>query len=140
MDQPHGSSGLTSIFFVDQSRGWVAGGRNILKTITGGVVNVRDEPHFSPQDFFLQQNYPNPFNSETRIRYELRQSARATLKVYDVLGQEINVLTDEIKPAGSNLEIWDGTNKHGTPLSTGVYFIMLKALDRVQLKKMILLR
>ena len=86
-------------------------------------------------NFELSQNYPNPFNPNTVISYQLPVSGNVTLKVYDVLGNEIVTLVNEEKPAGSYGVEFDGSN-----LSSGVYFYQLRATDYLQTKKMILLR
>ena len=97
----------------------------------------------SPDIFSLEQNYPNPFNPTTKIKYSiptvtLRQAQSdnwVTLKVYDVLGNEITTLVNERKPAG-NYEV----EFSGNDLPSGVYFYQLKAGSFIQTKKMILLR
>lgn len=90
--------------------------------------------------FYLYDNYPNPFNPDTKIRYTIPNvgALRATsvkLKVYDVLGNEVSILVDEEKPAGS-YEV----NFNASDLSSGVYFYKLTAGNFVSTKKMILLR
>ena len=85
--------------------------------------------------FELEQNYPNPFNPVTTISWQLPISGRQTLKIYDVLGREIETIFDEFRSAG-NYEIdFDASN-----LPSGVYFYQLKAGSFVKTRKMILLR
>lgn len=97
----------------------------------------------APTSFSLEQNYPNPFNPSTKIKYSIpsviasgaKQSLLVTLKVYDVLGNEVATLVNEEKPAG----IYEVTfNASG--LSSGVYFYSIRAGDFVETKKMILIR
>ena len=88
-----------------------------------------------PEKFELSQNYPNPFNPSTKIRYSVPQSSNVVIKVFDVLGNEIETLVNEEKPIGTYEIIWDGEQ-----LPTGVYFYQLRAGDFVQTKKMILLK
>ena len=105
------------------------------------VVGVKD---FSvPTEYQLEQNYPNPFNPKTTIKYQTPERGFVTLKVYDVLGNELETLVNEEKPVG-NYEIeWNANN-----LSSGVYFYQLKAWNPstgsghsfVETKKMLLLR
>ena len=89
----------------------------------------------NPQFFSLSQNYPNPFNPSTKIQYQIPSSSRISLKVYDVIGNEVATLVDEYKPAG-NYEIEFGAEN----LSSGIYFYKLQTNNFFESKKMILLR
>ena len=94
-------------------------------------------------EFSLEQNYPNPFNPSTKIKYTIpsviasgtKQYQLVTLKVYDVLGNEITTLVNEVKPAGSYEADF---NPEG--LSSGMYFYNLRAGNFIETKKMILLK
>ena len=88
-----------------------------------------------PSEFSLSQNYPNPFNPVTIINYQLTNRSFVSLKVYDVLGNEVASLVNEEKPAGSYSVKFDASR-----LSSGVYFYKLNAGSFVQTKKMILMR
>ena len=90
--------------------------------------------------FILYQNYPNPFNSETIIRYQLPKRTHVTLKIYNQIGQEVITLTDSNKNEGYYHDKWNGRNRDGKMVSSGIYFYRLKAGDFVQTRKMILLR
>jgi len=94
-----------------------------------------DDINNTSLNYSLQQNYPNPFNPSTNIRYSIPQSSKATIKIFDVLGNEIETLVNEEKPAGE-YEVKFG----GRGLSSGIYFYQLKAGSFIQTKKMILLR
>ena len=86
-------------------------------------------------EFSLGQNYPNPFNPSTTIKYSIPTSEFVTLKVYDVLGEEVTTLVNEDKPAGSyEVEV----NTAG--LSSGIYFYKLQSGSFVETKKMILMK
>jgi len=97
-----------------------------------GVVEV-DVP--APAVFKLDQNYPNPFNPSTKIKYSIPQSSNVTIKVFDVLGNEIETLVNEEKPAGTYEIMWSAAN-----LPSGVYFYQLKADNYMETKKMVLLK
>ena len=99
-----------------------------------GVVGVENETT-PPTEFALMQNYPNPFNPSTKISWQSPVSSWQTLKVYDVLGNEVATLVNEEKPAGSYEINWNASQ-----LSSGVYFYQLKAGDFTSVKKMILLK
>lgn len=88
----------------------------------------------------LYQNYPNPFNPATTIAFSLPGEARVQLSVFGVGGELIRTLTDEITPAGVGHVVWDGKDKHGDPVSSGVYLYRLKVEKRALVKKMILIR
>ena len=85
--------------------------------------------------FELKHNYPNPFNPTTKIKYSIPNRSKVIMKVYDILGKEIETLVNEEKRAGSYEINW-----HASKLSSGVYFYQLKAGEFIQTKKMILLR
>ena len=98
------------------------------------VVSVKDEVKI-PLKFTLSQNYPNPFNPSTKIKYQIPVGGFVSLKVYDVLGNEVAVLVDEEKSTGSyDIEF----NAVGLP--SGIYFYTLKAANYIQTRKMILVK
>jgi len=97
-------------------------------------VNLVDEK-LLPTEFQLYQNYPNPFNPTTKISWQSPVGSWQTLKVYDLLGNEVAKLVDEEKPAGTYEVNFDAKN-----LSSGVYFYKLQSGAFVEMKKMILLR
>ncbi len=105
------------------------------------VVGINEEViNSQPLRFELQQNYPNPFNPSTTIRFELPFSGLVTLKIYDVLGNEIVKLVDEELVAGKHEVEFNSHSVEVRNLSSGVYFYQLRAGDFVETKKMILLK
>jgi hypothetical protein len=102
---------------------------------TSEVITSLGNDISSLQEFNLLQNYPNPFNPSTKIKYLIPQSSDVLVKVYDVLGNEIETLVNEEKFAGTYEITWFAEN-----LPSGVYFFQLKAGNFVQTKKMVLLR
>ena len=101
----------------------------------GGVTNLNISENHQPESFKLFQNYPNPFNPGTIINYTLPNSGNVTLKIYNILGDEVATLINEVKPAG-NYEVEFNANG----LASGIYFYQLKAGEFVQTKKMILMK
>lgn len=93
-----------------------------------------------PTSFNLQQNYPNPFNANTAISFELPVSSAIKLSIYNVLGQNVNVLEDGYFEAGNHTVIWNGLDGDGNPVSSGVYFYRLQAKDFNDTKKMLLVK
>ena len=101
-------------------------------TVTTSVYQILNEV---PQRYALDQNYPNPFNPATTISYSIPNAARVTLKIYNLLGQEVETLVDLQQNAGSYKVVFDASR-----LATGVYFYRLKADNFVSVKKMLLLK
>ena len=99
-----------------------------------GPVSVLDAQSL-PTLFALYQSYPNPFNPITTINYQIPQLSFVSLKIYDVLGNEIATLVNEEKYAGSYEVEFDGAN-----ITSGIYFYQLTAGSFVETKKMVLLR
>lgn len=94
-----------------------------------------------PDNFILYQNYPNPFNPSTRISWQSPVSSHQTLKIFDLLGNEVATLVDEFIQAGNYFVEFNFVETcHGKTLSSGVYFYQLKSGDVTLTKKMILLR
>ena len=104
-------------------------------TLFGGtLVDVKNVAGL-PSHFSLDQNYPNPFNPSTTIHFELPKESHITLKVYNMLGQEVLTVLDEEKVAGRYDVRIDGSS-----LSSGVYFYRLVAGDYISVKKFVLLK
>ena len=97
-----------------------------------------------PISFQLSQNYPNPFNPETNIRFNIPAQAtdgvHVQLVVYNLLGQLVRVLIDEMRFPGHHIIQWDSNNEIGERVQSGVYFYMIVAGDFKAIKKMTLLR
>jgi len=126
------------------------GDRDIYaKVVTWDWEKVNEQSDVElPKYFALFQNYPNPFNSTTAISYRLpavsHQRSAVSLKIYNVLGQEVRTLVDREQPAGSYRVLWDGRDNSGKDVSSGIYFCRLKVIgDRLKVtksKKMVLIR
>lgn len=115
---------------------WAGGeGFTILYGTTELVSDLDVELIYSLTDYKLFQNYPNPFNPTTKISWQSPVSSWQTLKVYDVLGNELTTLVDEYKPAGSYEVEFNGSN-----LSSGIYIYTLRSDTYFSSKKMIVLK
>ncbi len=88
-----------------------------------------------PAKFALEQNYPNPFNPSTIINYQLPIDNYVTLKVYDVIGQEVATLVNEMQDAGYKSVTWDASN-----VPSGIYLLRLNAGGFVEVKKLLLMK
>ena len=94
-----------------------------------------------PQEYALYQNYPNPFNPTTDIEYQLKENSNVSLAIYNILGQRIKVLINNVtQGAGRYTVTWDGTNSAGDKVATGVYIYRIIAKNFIAVKKMILLK
>jgi len=90
----------------------------------------------APKIFELQQNYPNPFNPETRIRFSVETTGKATLRVYNLIGQEVATLFDAVAQAGRYYDV----KFSGAKLTSGVYFYKLENGKNSALKKLMLVK
>ncbi|KAA3604453.1 MAG: T9SS C-terminal target domain-containing protein [Calditrichaeota bacterium] len=95
-----------------------------------------------PESFSLKQNYPNPFNPSTTIEYWIPNQGEGfvTLKIYNVLGQEVKTLVNEVRQTGIHKILWNGTDENGKSVASGVYFYRINAGDFVSSKKLLLLK
>ena len=96
---------------------------------------IKEEKIPTPHSFILEQNYPNPFNPSTKIKFSVPQTSYISIKIYDVLGNEITTLVNEELQTGSYQVKFDGSN-----LSSGVYFYTLKAKKFLNTKKLVLMK
>jgi len=91
-------------------------------------------------DFSLEQNYPNPFNPETTISYKLQVASNVSLKVYDVLGNEVATLRFQLKQQGNYKVMFNVKTPYMASLPSGIYFYTLKAGSFSSTKKMLLIK
>lgn len=138
----------TNFEFFDLNNSYLINLNHIYKTTNGWVTyaivdsiitDVNENPNL-PAEFILEQNFPNPFNPTTKIKFtipqdEKRETRNVTLKVYDVLGNEVATLVNEEKSAGVYDFDFDGFG-----LSSGIYFYKLSAGNFTKTNKMILLK
>jgi len=104
----------------------------------GSLNSFRDE-NTEIKSYLLYNNYPNPFNPTTFIKYDIVKNGNVSLKVYDVLGNEVATLVNEEKQPGS-YEVEFQSTVGNQQLASGIYFYQLRAGEFVQTKKMVLLR
>jgi flagellar hook capping protein FlgD len=104
--------------------------------------NITDiaEPIIIPEKFNVSQNYPNPFNPTTIINYSLPESEFVTIRVYNMLGQEIAILLNEEVNAGVYNVTWNGVDNSGVKVATGTYIYRVVAGSNIITKKMMLLK
>ena len=128
------------------------GDSDLFKNFNNGLIFYRNmlissatDDKVMPMDFYkgfsLAQNFPNPFNANTLIRYSIAESEhRIQLRIYNLLGEEVVTLVDQVQVSGEYSLIWNGNDKFGKEASTGVYYYELKAGAFKQAKKLIIMR
>ena len=138
-----GSGGATDTLITINTSTGVATKLGPLNTTSLNAIAISPEPlvgviatnNLQPKDYLLSQNWPNPFNNSCAIIYSIPKSSQVTLKIFNTLGEELEILVNEEKPAGNYELNWNAAN-----LPSGVYFYRLKAGEFVQTRKMILLK
>ncbi|UCC79646.1 MAG: T9SS type A sorting domain-containing protein, partial [Candidatus Zixiibacteriota bacterium] len=108
--------------------GAYGGGDSLITSVFGNIPPI-------PDQFILLQNYPNPFNDQTTIRFVLPKSQEVQLTIYDILGRRVETLIDECRQVGAHAVTFDASH-----FSSGVYFYKLQVGDRVETKRMVLLK
>jgi len=103
-------------------------------------VKINSKKSSLPEKYALADNFPNPFNPETTIQFDIPENSNLRLEIYNLLGQRIITLLDSRKPAGRCTLIWDGKDRSGNDVASGIYFYKLVAGDFLQVKKMVLER
>ena len=112
----------------------VAGDIDYVATMTEEILNN------IPSVYSLSQNYPNPFNPVTKMNYALPKRSRVIISVYNVLGQEVTTLLNKEQDYGFHTVTWNGTDRIGKQVASGVYFARLTTKNFSQTKKMLMLK
>ena len=104
------------------------GGFLVHPCLIGPLVSVPEQEEL-PATYDLFQNYPNPFNPSTTITYALPAQSHVVLTVYNLLGQKVVQLVDEMQEAGMKSMVWDGQNSSGSRVASGIYLFRLNAMS-----------
>ncbi|MDX9925423.1 MAG: T9SS type A sorting domain-containing protein [Ignavibacteriaceae bacterium] len=121
------------IVFTDKDNGWVlCDGGKLFKIENASVITSIAAEEKIPENFLLYQNYPNPFNPTTNIEYDLPNSSQVSLKIYNIIGEEIRKLVDEYQSLGKQKVTFEARG-----LPSGVYIYRLTAGDKIYSRKMI---
>ncbi len=108
---------------------------------TGVISSVEESGHGQvPSVMRLSQNYPNPFNSTTQICYSIPCRSNVRLAVFDVRGRFVSELDHRWHNPGNHTVSWDGTDSSGKAVSSGIYFVRMKTKEKMQTKKLVLMR
>ncbi len=148
----NGYTGTTSLWAINMTSpvtgntyGWAVGASGSIvryRRITDDVASGSTE---IPTVYALDQNFPNPFNPSTTIRFALPEQATVSLKIYNLLGQEITTLAEGDMPAAFHSVVWNGRNNSGAQVATGMYFYRFEATgvsggEFISPRKLILLK
>jgi hypothetical protein len=98
------------------------------------------EPAVIPEITKLKNNYPNPFNPETNIAFDLAKGSKVEIEIYNIKGQKVKTLLNEVKPAGSYTVNWKGKDDKGKSVASGIYFCRFKTRDYTSTRKMLMLK
>lgn len=135
--------------------GWKWGDIALVKIFSGGEVenlkiglswNLVDSTTALlkdaqlPKDFSLSQNFPNPFNAVTAITYGLPYACHVKLQVFNILGQRVRTLINELEKPGYKQVYWDGKDGFDNPVASGIYFYKIKTEDFAETRKMVLMK
>lgn len=104
------------------------------------IVTNEQQTKTPLKDFRLSQNYPNPFNPVTKIEYSIPEPSFVTLKIYNLLGQEVRTIVANGHPAGRYKMQWDSKDNFGISVGSGTYIYVLKAGDQIKRGRMTLIR
>jgi hypothetical protein len=130
------SDGSLDGYRLDIDTDWMDTDYSFIVPLTATVKKNKLE-----QDTFsLQPNHPNPFNPATRIDYSLGEKTHVKISILNSNKQEVDILADEIKPAGKYSVVWYGIDKNAYAVESGIYYCEIKAGEFVELQKMILRR
>lgn len=102
------------------------------------VTKVED--NYIPKEYYLGNNYPNPFNNKTVIEYQILDKTRVILNIYNILGQLVTTLVDEVQKPGVSKIYWNGKNSNNISVSSGVYIYSIRTEKFSKSKKMLLLK
>ncbi len=127
---------IYNLVFTDSLTGYAVGEEGVILKYKYPIVNSAvSKENMIVSEYILEQNYPNPFNPATTINYSVPKESIITIKIFDLLGNEIEILIDEDHSAGRYSINWDASQ-----LTSGIYYYQLEANDFKNTKKMILLR
>ena len=113
---------------------------SVRVTSNGNIVSGVNEAEEIPRSFKLYQNYPNPFNASTVIAFDVPKDTHIILQIFDLMGRRIRILYEGHMEAGRYHFVWNGSDKYGRHVSSGVYLISFQANRYREIKKCLLLK
>jgi hypothetical protein len=119
---------------VDPDHGWAVGDGGAILRYSNEQSAIDQQIILNPSSFILS-SYPNPFNAQTTIQYSLPSQSPVSIDIFDILGRKIEALAEGLMPAGDHQAIWDASGQ-----SSGIYFYRIKAGDKTETRKMVLMK
>jgi photosystem II stability/assembly factor-like uncharacterized protein len=126
---------ISDLLFTDSATGFGVSDSGYFFKWNRISTSVEEEAAATPISIRLHQNFPNPFNPATRISFTLNRAASVSLKVFDLLGREVESLISDVRHAGEHHVVWNART-----VASGIYFVRLSAGPQIQVKKMALMR
>ena len=130
-----------------KEQGYADDGINFIRALSidkNGQLDEQHNPNGSvqniPNKYALHQNYPNPFNPITKINYNLPNTVKVKVDIYDIRGRKVKSLLNQLQDPGFKSIQWDALNDLGERVSSGMYFYRIETSEFKQTKKMILLK
>ncbi len=111
-----------------------------LSVVIGEPTGVKSSSVEIPSEFKLNQNYPNPFNPTTTISFDVAAHGLVKLAIYNLLGEKVATLSNEILPPGSYQSVWNGADESGELMPSGIYFYRMSTSRAILTQKMVLLK
>jgi len=154
-DSMRGSPGLWVMDLIRSFATWrdLYSAAGVLKLVPSRLITSRDLFIFNPtilmdtsnaagipEETALAQNYPNPFNSQTTISLTVPRRSKVALRSYNVLGQLVRTLADEVREPGVSVLPWDGRDHKGVQVASGVYFYRLETEGAILARKLVLVK
>jgi len=134
------SSGSASSSTTYNSDGTATAGSASLSVTPESPLAVKTPSAVQPTSYSLEQNYPNPFNPTTQIAFNIAQTERVDISIFNILGQKVATVVDGEMGSGAHIVMWNGRNQNGELLPSGVYFYRLSTPNFTAVKKMLLLK
>lgn len=136
-EQPVVITETTTLKAVAYKQGWETGGVASGEYIIVTSAEDTTLPQFSTT---LKQNHPNPFNPDTSIGFYLAETGRVELSVYNVKGERVKTLINDLLPSGEHKVIWSGVDENGRDMPSGVYFYRMRTTKHDQIRKMVMIK
>ena len=111
---------------------------SVLQVLKSNIVSTNNA--IEPEQYSINNIYPNPFNPSTTISFSLLIRSQVELSVYNILGNKIATLENEIFDRGLHHKIWNGKDNNGVNVGSGVYFCKMKSENFQQVKKLTILK
>lgn len=133
--QVFGAEGMAVVWEDMRSTGKEELSNVYIQALDDGMVSVVEPGVTSPDNFRLNEAFPNPFNATTNISYNLPVTAKVSLKIFNINGQEVDILQDQVIEAGQHSVNWDANSN-----PAGLYFVKLESIDFSSVRKVILVK